>query len=563
MAAGTSEQMVPQLFDDLIDSDSSSSSDYCSVASDSCGIVDEGSFPLYKDSVMGVLRYLDYRDEVSLMFLLADDMKTTLQKLLRPESRPRQVLADWLTSQQDGCWENKLIESLCITQNYQVLGSLVRNVTCEENRFDPQSPQHSVFVNRTRKALYLMCEALCAEELDELVQEMIKCTNLYRKFPCELMELYLMYWSCSLGDASGREVDLRMLKSVLNSMNKHYLAVSLDSSAPHRDGPAPADASTSTCSSMRLNTNLRLSAHVSVQSIRASNFYKVDPNNVGVCLIINQKLFHKEPMPRFQNFLIVHGNKKLETREGTDVDRDRLWEVFRSMGFTIYVEENLTHLQILSTVRDVISTKVNSKHSCFALCILSHGAEGIVSGSNSVAVYREELEQCLTEAPSLIGKPKLMILQVCQGEKLQNVVYCEDDMVAVDGPTVRTIGASADILTFWSTMPGYASIRDKKRGTWFVEALWQQLMSARSNEDMIILLTKVTNAVTSRCVYLEDGYKTMVPEQCNRLTKSLVLPQNPKHMLQVAMVMFERLLFESLKKQYESSRQISLSQLDL
>jgi hypothetical protein len=67
---------------------------------------------------------------------------------------------------------------------------------------------------------------------------------------------------------------------------------------------------------------------------------------------------------------------QLETRLGTDVDRDRLSETFNSLGFTVYIGENLTHSDLIATVASAIKKFVKKEHSCFVLCILSHGIRG-------------------------------------------------------------------------------------------------------------------------------------------------------------------------------------------
>ncbi|KAJ9599652.1 hypothetical protein L9F63_026500, partial [Diploptera punctata] len=68
-------------------------------------------------------------------------------------------------------------------------------------------------------------------------------------------------------------------------------------------------------------------------------------------------------------------SRTLDHRVGTDIDRDRLLEVFYSRGFTVFVEENLTHINILNSVKSVINLDITKNGSCFALCILSHGTE--------------------------------------------------------------------------------------------------------------------------------------------------------------------------------------------
>lgn len=35
----------------------------------------------------------------------------------------------------------------------------------------------------------------------------------------------------------------------------------------------------------------------------------------------------------------------------------------------------------------------------------------------------------------------------------------------------QSLPKTADMFTFWATVPGYASVRNKKKGTWFIQAL--------------------------------------------------------------------------------------------
>ncbi|KAJ9594863.1 hypothetical protein L9F63_026499, partial [Diploptera punctata] len=52
------------------------------------------------------------------MFLLTDNIAATFDELMKPLERGS-VFSDWLKSQTDGFWEDKLLESLCIIQNFQ------------------------------------------------------------------------------------------------------------------------------------------------------------------------------------------------------------------------------------------------------------------------------------------------------------------------------------------------------------------------------------------------------------------------------------------------------------
>jgi len=59
----------------------------------------------------------------------------------------------------------------------------------------------------------------------------------------------------------------------------------------------------------------------------------------------------------------------------------------------------------------------NRDSKVFVLCILSHGESGLVYGSDGNAVQVEELETMFDgqHCTQLVGRPKLFLLQACQG----------------------------------------------------------------------------------------------------------------------------------------------------
>jgi len=76
----------------------------------------------------------------------------------------------------------------------------------------------------------------------------------------------------------------------------------------------------------------------------------------------------------------------------------------------------------LSTFQDIkrvcfAERTQNSDSKVFVLCILSHGERESVYGSDGVLVKVEELETAFDgkHCKQLIGRPKLFLIQACQG----------------------------------------------------------------------------------------------------------------------------------------------------
>jgi hypothetical protein len=72
--------------------------------------------------------------------------------------------------------------------------------------------------------------------------------------------------------------------------------------------------------------------------------------------------------------LLPSGGHKLEPRDGTQQDKEKLEETFKLFGFKTKTVDNLTHDQILEKIDEVI--RGIDKESSLFVCIMSHGNEG-------------------------------------------------------------------------------------------------------------------------------------------------------------------------------------------
>lgn len=156
--------------------------------------------------------------------------------------------------------------------------------------------------------------------------------------------------------------------------------------------------------------------------------YLIRRKTAGIVLIVNQKTFHFDSNPQFKEYL---PKRSLENRYGTDRDADAIKSIFSTFGYDVRKKDNLSHTEILNEIRDVANKSV--QYDSVIVCILSHGCKGIVYGANSVPVKIEDIEKLMI-TERLIGKPKVLIVQACQGEETQKAreVYpidCNVDMV--------------------------------------------------------------------------------------------------------------------------------------
>lgn len=160
------------------------------------------------------------------------------------------------------------------------------------------------------------------------------------------------------------------------------------------------------------NTNRSFDEKISMIN-NTINLYRIRKDTAGILLIINEKEFYQEQHPDLVNYLPP---RKLETRDGTDMDQAILERTFNSFGYRVHIENDLTHSEILNAVRNVVNECVSL--DSLIVCILSHGYKGIVYGANSIPVKIDDVENVMI-SDRLISKPKILIVQACQGDQTQ------------------------------------------------------------------------------------------------------------------------------------------------
>ncbi|XP_023486170.1 caspase-3 isoform X2 [Equus przewalskii] len=132
--------------------------------------------------------------------------------------------------------------------------------------------------------------------------------------------------------------------------------------------------------------------------ISLDSSYKMDYPEMGLCIIINNKNFHK--------------STGMASRSGTDVDAANLRETFTNLKYEVRNKNDLTGEEIVALMRSV-SKEDHSKRSSFICVLLSHGEEGIIFGTNGPIDLKKLT--CFFKGDccrSLAGKPKLFIIQV-------------------------------------------------------------------------------------------------------------------------------------------------------
>jgi len=128
--------------------------------------------------------------------------------------------------------------------------------------------------------------------------------------------------------------------------------------------------------------------------------YKMTSKPRGIGLIINNKIF----------------TCGMKNREGTDKDAAALQRLFTHLGFYTNRYDNLTGGQLRRTFNEVAAID-HKKFDCLLVAILTHGIKGKLYGTDGELIPVEDLTKLFNgyRCPSLIGKPKIFLLQACRG----------------------------------------------------------------------------------------------------------------------------------------------------
>ncbi|XP_016124518.1 caspase-6-like isoform X2 [Sinocyclocheilus grahami] len=270
--------------------------------------------------------------------------------------------------------------------------------------------------------------------------------------------------------------------------------------------------------SVRENVTETDSINQSVFSLDPNEEYKMDHKKRGMALIFNHENFYWQLM--------------LNSRSGTNADRQNLVRRFQELGFEVKACDDYKREEVLSTIREAAAAN-HVDADCFVCVFLSHGENGHIF-ANDGQIQIQEITDLFkgNKCRSLVGKPKIFILQACRGDKHDDAVTPMDVVdsqtnieVFVDAGALCTLPAGADFLMCYSVAEGYYSHREMVNGSWYIQDLCEILRRYGSTLEFTDILTlvnrKVSNRSVDNCKDRSALGKKQVPCFASMLTKKL------------------------------------------
>ncbi|XP_039746058.1 caspase-3-like, partial [Pararge aegeria] len=204
-----------------------------------------------------------------------------------------------------------------------------------------------------------------------------------------------------------------------------------------------------------------------------------------------------------KNYLMVFNQENIEgykPRLGTEKDVEVLENTFSKYGFEVQVHKDFNKAEILEALR-IFKEKDFTDYGCVAVAVLTHGTyDGMLRAKDQQFSESEIINHFKThDKPTLITKPKLLIIQACRGSMPIRGVFAKQigkihkDVDEDLGP--YTLPIESDILVFHSSYMGNPSHRDEVHGSWFIQALCREIDRLSPAVDFESITTEVKRAV--------------------------------------------------------------------
>nr|XP_021322313.1 caspase-2 isoform X3 [Danio rerio] len=113
-------------------------------------------------------------------------------------------------------------------------------------------------------------------------------------------------------------------------------------------------------------------------------------------------------------------NTDLDIRRGGEVDEETLRRLFTELDFKVSLHRDLTAEAMRRCLEQFAQQQEHAAYDCAVVCLLSHGVEGSVYGTDGQLLELDWVFEVFDNArcPLLQNKPKMFFIQACRGGNL-------------------------------------------------------------------------------------------------------------------------------------------------
>ncbi|KAJ8392879.1 hypothetical protein AAFF_G00070830 [Aldrovandia affinis] len=235
--------------------------------------------------------------------------------------------------------------------------------------------------------------------------------------------------------------------------------------------------------------------------------YRMASSPRGMALVISNVTFDP-PAP------------DLDSRVGGEVDEEVLRKVFTELDYTVMLHRNLSVQGMQACIEQFSRRPDHQMMDSCAVCLLSHGKEGAVYGTDGQLLELDWVFQSFDNAhcPQLQNKPKMFFIQACRGEEMDCGVDESDGRERTQSPGGRMrvkLPQRSDMICGFATLKGTAAMRNTKRGSWYIQELNAALRNRAKDTHIADILVQVNGRIKER-----EGYAPGTPyHRCKEMSE--------------------------------------------
>lgn len=241
--------------------------------------------------------------------------------------------------------------------------------------------------------------------------------------------------------------------------------------------------------------------------------YKMNSSPRGLALVLSNVVFDPLTAP------------DLDPRKGGEVDDEVLRKVFTELDYMVTVQRNLTAQDMRLCIESFSRRPEHRTVDSCVLCLLSHGVEGAVYGTDGQLLQLDWVFESFDNAhcPLLQNKPKMFFIQACRGEDMDSGVEQIDGPSRTCSPSCEQLDAGregqsdtnlrqrddlgrpriklpqrSDMICGFASLKGTAAMRNTKRGSWFIQDLNTVLRLRAKDTHLADMLVQVNGRIKER-----------------------------------------------------------------
>lgn len=142
---------------------------------------------------------LDVDEKISILFLIAEDYANAFTDIFnlfkKAKTEDSCMIVDYVKQYPEN-WEGKILESLCVLNNREVIRKLRVSFKYLDLQYVPNVRTYSENINVVAKCLYRVCESLNESEQKLLLSYVKSDISNYESLldDVDYLELHMLYW---------------------------------------------------------------------------------------------------------------------------------------------------------------------------------------------------------------------------------------------------------------------------------------------------------------------------------------------------------------------------------